>query len=119
MNKKDEYFPGDFIAFDRKWGSRNCDKVGIIVNKILRSELDRKVFWFKHDYEYLVSLKQYKGDYGGINTDYYFQMKEHHSHINGMIKDENLNKMWEDYLVSGMEFRVKLMGLNNMVVLKD
>ena len=39
-----------------------------------------------------------------------------HSMINGMIKDENLNKMWKDYLVSGMEFRVKLMGLNNMVV---
>ena len=76
MNKKDEYFQGDFIAFDRKWGSRNCDKVGIIVNKILRSELDRKVFWFKHDYEYLVSLKQYNGDYGVVTYEDILGRKE-------------------------------------------
>tara|TARA_B100000513_G_scaffold175946_1_gene92706 strand:+ start:149 stop:481 length:333 start_codon:yes stop_codon:yes gene_type:complete len=66
MNKKDEYFPGDFIAFDRDWESKYSDKVGIVVKKILRSELDRRVYWFKHDYEYLVSLKQYNGDYGVV-----------------------------------------------------
>ena len=56
-----------------------------------------------------------------INTDYYFQMKEHHSHINinGMINDESLNEMWKDYLLSGMEFRVKLLGLNQLMGLNQ
>jgi len=64
MNRKSEYFIGDFIEFDREW--ERSPNMGIVVKKILKSELDRKVFWFKHDYDYMVSLKEYKGDYGVV-----------------------------------------------------
>ena len=64
MNKKDNYDIGDFIVIEE--GENNDNKVGIVVKKILRSELDRVVYWFKHDYEYLVSLKQYSGDYSVV-----------------------------------------------------
>lgn len=46
------------------------------------------------------------------NIEYYFKMKEHHSHINGQIENETLKEMWEDYIKSGLEFRVDLMKLN-------
>ena len=48
------------------------------------------------------------------NIEYYFKMKEHHSHINGKIENEILKEMWEDYIKSGLEFRVDLMKLNNL-----
>ena len=67
MNRKNEYFIGDFIEFDRQW--ERSKNVGIIVKKILKSELDRKVFWFKHEYDYMVSLKEYKGDYGVVEYE--------------------------------------------------
>ena len=89
-------------------------------NKQINDQLSGEI---KNHLRHLIKLWQNNNDANidnnHINADYYFQMKEHHSHINGMIKDENLNKMWKDYLVSGMEFRVKLMGLNNTVVIKD
>ena len=48
------------------------------------------------------------------NIEYYFKMKEHHSHINGKIENETLKEMWEDYIKSGLEFRIDLMKLNDL-----
>ena len=48
------------------------------------------------------------------NIEYYFKMKDHHSHINGRIENEQLKKMWEDYLKSGMELRCTLLELNEL-----
>tara|TARA_B100001093_G_C26154120_1_gene728741 strand:- start:52 stop:411 length:360 start_codon:yes stop_codon:yes gene_type:complete len=48
------------------------------------------------------------------NIEYYFEMKEHHSYINGQIENENLERMWDDYLKSGLEFRTFLLKLNEL-----
>ena len=37
MNRKNEYFIGDFIEFDRQW--ERSKNVGIVVKKILKSEV--------------------------------------------------------------------------------
>jgi len=43
--------------------------------------------------------------------DYYFEMKKYHTYINKQFTNEILNNMWEDYIESGLSFRVKLMFL--------
>jgi hypothetical protein len=48
------------------------------------------------------------------NIEYYFNMKEHHSYINGKIENDTLKIMWDDYIESGLKFRVDLMKLNHM-----
>lgn len=48
------------------------------------------------------------------NIEYYFKMKDHHSHINGKIENENLKKLWDEYLSSGLEFRCELLQLNEL-----
>ena len=42
--------------------------------------------------------------------DYYFRMKTHHSHI-GNLNDTILNQLWQDYIMCGLEFRIKLIEL--------
>lgn len=46
--------------------------------------------------------------------EYYFNMKEHHSHINGHIENETLKKMWNEYIECGLKFRCNLMKLNHL-----
>lgn len=46
------------------------------------------------------------------NMEYYFKMKDHHSHINGRIKNKILDKMWIEYLKCGLKFRLELMKSN-------
>uniref|UniRef100_A0A6C0CEA2 Uncharacterized protein n=1 Tax=viral metagenome TaxID=1070528 RepID=A0A6C0CEA2_9ZZZZ len=48
------------------------------------------------------------------NIEYYFNMKDHHSYINGNIENDTLKIMWDDYIESGLKFRVVLMKLNHM-----
>jgi hypothetical protein len=65
----------------------------------------------KTHFGYLIQLWNENDD---ANIEYYFKMKDHHSHINGKIKNENLKNMWDDYLKSGMEFRFSLLKLNEL-----
>lgn len=48
------------------------------------------------------------------NIEYYFIMKEHHSHIYCQIEDVELKKLWEDYIDLGLDLRTKLMFLNDL-----
>ena len=40
------------------------------------------------------------------NINYYYNMKNHHSYINGRITDKNLDDLWLDYIKSGQKFRI-------------
>ena len=64
--KKDEYSAGDFIEFEHD----NYRKRGIIVIKERKDEVEIKTYWFADEYKYLVSIKEYGGDYiyidGGV-----------------------------------------------------
>ena len=57
------YAIGDFVHLEF------CDHgmkeiiIGIIVKKILRDEHLRKLYWFADEYNYLISIQQYNGDY--------------------------------------------------------
>lgn len=65
--KKKEYNIGDFVEIHNYNCTYNSKKMkGIIVRKILKDEFERKIYWFKHDYDYLVSTKEYKGDYASV-----------------------------------------------------
>ena len=48
------------------------------------------------------------------NMEYYFSMKEHHSHINGQMEHDTLQTMWDDYIKSCVEFRCNLMAWNHL-----
>ena len=63
---------------------------------------------------HLIHLIQLWKNNDDANIEYYFKMKEHHSHINGKIENETLKEMWEDYIKSGLKFRVDLMKLNDL-----
>jgi len=52
------------------------------------------------------------------NIEYYFNMKEHHSYITGELSEksnEELNKLWDDYIMSGLQFRPLLLQLNHIL----
>lgn len=65
----------------------------------------------KTHFKYLINLWKNNED---ANIEYYFKMKEHHSHINGKIENKSLKQMWNDYLKSGLEFRCELLKLNEL-----
>jgi hypothetical protein len=48
-----------------------------------------------------------------FNLDYYINMKQYHSFINGHIEDENLNDKWNIYIQSICNYRIHLMKLQN------
>ena len=48
------------------------------------------------------------------NIEYYFEMKEHHSYINGKIENDILNEKWMDYIKSCALLRLKLVRLNHL-----
>jgi len=72
------------------------------INKELTPEIKKHL---KH------LIKMWKNS-ENVDMEYYFKMKEHHTHINGRIENEILKKMWDEYFMSGLEFRTKLMALN-------
>lgn len=49
------------------------------------------------------------------NIDYYFIMKQHHSHINGKIYDTPLKQLWDDYIEIGANLRTSLLRLNYLM----
>jgi len=48
-----------------------------------------------------------------FNLDYYINMKQYHSFINGNIEDEILNDKWNIYIQNICKFRIQLMKLQN------
>ena len=77
-------------------------------NSEINSELSPDV---KIHLKKLIKLWKNNAD---ANIEYYFNMKEHHSYINGKIENDTLKIMWDDYIESGLKFRVDLMKLNHM-----
>lgn len=57
------YAIGDFVHVEFSDHGINEVIVGIIVKKILREEHLRKLYWFTDEYNYLISIQQYDGDY--------------------------------------------------------
>ena len=47
------------------------------------------------------------------NIEFYFTLKEHHSHIN--IQNITFENMWGDYILSCCSFRCKLLQLNHLL----
>jgi hypothetical protein len=47
-----------------------------------------------------------------INIDKLMSMKNNHKYINGKINDKKLNKLWNQYIDSGLNLRVCLMEYN-------
>lgn len=68
INSQDEYNIGDFVQVEREVSLKphtlNYYKyTGIIVKKMLKPIEERTIYWFKNDYNYLISIPSYKGDY--------------------------------------------------------
>ena len=90
------YTKGKFIKFIKKLNEYNK-----INNSIITDDM-------KEHLNILIQLWRNVKDNNYNNIDYYFNMKDHHSHINGRIKNEILKEYWDDYLNSGLKFRLKL-----------
>ena len=69
--------------------------------------------------EHLKKLIKLWNSNSDANIDYYFKMKEHHTHINGNIDDIILNQLWIDYINSGLDLRTTLLKLNYLLSLND
>ena len=51
----------------------------------------------------------------GANIDYYFKMKEHHTHINNTFTNETLKTMWQYYIMDSLSFRTALMDFSHKI----
>jgi hypothetical protein len=78
-------------------------------NNEIKKELTKKII------DHLNQLYQMWINNEDANIEYYFKMKEHHSHINGKIKNKTLSKMWDDYIRSCLKFRIDLMRFNHIM----
>ena len=72
--RKDEYNIGEFVKITReieiKPHAYNIyNYIGVIVKKKLKNKAERTIYWFKEDYEYLVSIPEYGGDYIWCDED--------------------------------------------------
>jgi hypothetical protein len=68
IKQQNEYNVGDFVQVEREISLKphtlNYYKYnGIIVKKLQKSIEERTIYWFKDDYNYLVSVPDFKGDY--------------------------------------------------------
>jgi len=64
------------------------------------------------NFEIINNLTQLVSMWNNVNNDidFFMSMKNHHTYINGKLGfDKNLEELWNDYLESGLEFRVSLM----------
>jgi len=64
--------------------------------------------------EHLKNLIKLWNNNFDADTEYYMNMKEHHSYINGQIENDILNKLWMDYIGNSSELRINLMKLNHL-----
>lgn len=51
------------------------------------------------------------------NSDDYFDMKNFHTYITGELNEMGgeIKELWDDYLMSGLRFRTKLLRLNHEI----
>ncbi len=71
---KPEYQVGDFVRVERyvslKAHTEDCyEYTGIVVSKKIKSKAERKVYWFADEYNYLISVPEYGGDYVYVKSD--------------------------------------------------
>ena len=50
------------------------------------------------------------------NIEYYFTLKEHHSHINNKIQHITFKTMWDEYILLCCSVRCKLLRLKDLVI---
>lgn len=86
---------GDFVSVEReislKPNTTNIYKhTGVIVKKKQKDIIDRTIYWFADEYEYLVSIPEYGGDYIIINDS-------------DIIKPINLSIINKLYIISKFE----------------
>ena len=118
--KKDEYDIGDFVEIERSIYTPSRDiksfwMKGIIVKKILKDEMERKTFWFKHDYDYMVSTKEYKGDYACV------EFNDIHGNISTPIENivsymGNFGEWWfHEYKSIYQYYLIQLLSNRNVI----
>jgi len=61
---------------------------------------------------HLTSLIEMWRNNNDANIEYYFTLKEHHSHINNKIQNITFKNMWDEYISMCCSFRCKLLRLN-------
>ena len=71
---KPEYEVGDLVRVERyislKPHTEDCyEYTGIVVKKELKDKAIRTVYWFKDEYNYLVSVSEFRGDYVYVDSD--------------------------------------------------
>tara|TARA_B110000444_G_C18817648_1_gene585977 strand:- start:329 stop:742 length:414 start_codon:yes stop_codon:yes gene_type:complete len=71
---KPEYEVGDFVRVERyvslKAHTEDCyEYTGIVVKKNLKDKAIRTIYWFNDEYDYLVSVPDYGGDYVNVNNE--------------------------------------------------
>jgi hypothetical protein len=63
---------------------------------------------------HLIHLIEMWANNNEANIEYYFRLKEHHSHINNKIQNITFKNMWDDYISRCSNFRCKLLQLNDL-----
>ena len=53
------------------------------------------------------------------DMEYYYNMKVHHSHINGQISDPILTDLWNGYIQSGSLLRVTMLKMTHLMSCSD
>jgi len=75
MEQKNEYAIGDFVRLrspfygEMFYGNESHYTTGVIICKELRGPEVRSIYWFKDEYKYLISLREFYGDYAWIDND--------------------------------------------------
>ena len=66
---------------------------------------------FKKNLKILIDLWNNQEKKDIFNLDYYINMKQYHSFINGQIEDKILNEKWNIYIQNICKYRIQLMKL--------
>lgn len=61
-----DYNVGDLVQIKKQHG---WNAKGIIVSIHLKPREERQIYWFAHEYNYLVSIDDFKGDYKWVDID--------------------------------------------------
>jgi len=82
--------------------------------KTINKDKELKSLFTAEMNSHLTNLIQMWRNNKDANIEYYFTMKEHHSHINNKIQNITFKNMWDDYITSCSSFRCKLLQLNDL-----
>ena len=83
-----------------------------VINYINENKIDLKTD-VKSNLKIVIGLWKQQKKEDIFNLDYYINMKNYHSFINGNIHNEILNDKWNDYIQNICNFRIQLMKLQN------